>query len=79
MLISEHMVVTKRILRYIWGNISLGIKFVRDSSLSINIGLEISLVAFRDGNELDSARLTHLTSLKSGSARLVSRAGSPSQ
>lgn len=45
MLITEYMVVTNRILRYIRGNIGLGIKFVRDSSLSINIGLEISLVA----------------------------------
>lgn len=45
MLIIEYMVVTNRILRYIRGNIGLGIKFVRDSSLSINIGLEISLVA----------------------------------
>jgi Trk-type K+ transport system membrane component len=45
MLIIEYMVVTNRILRYIRGNVGLGIKFVRDSSLSINIGLEISLVA----------------------------------
>jgi hypothetical protein len=33
--ITKHMFAAKRVLRYIQGTIGLGIKFVRDKSLSI--------------------------------------------